>query len=300
MDPTYLTLEKCREIIEQKLFNNSTKTANRDFVGLVGLELESIPVFCPFPGHHQKIPDLFGHDFSVANALLEISRRKDQNITGYPDKISLSGGSGFQFEPGGQTEITTRPCQSLTELKNELAFCQEIQEKVTEEFSIQFIQHGINPWFNEFEIGLQNNKQRYKTMAQYFDEIGPYGRKMMVQSCSMHINLDFGEDWDTRISRFILSNLLVPFSSVLFANSAIVSGKKSMHKSYRRFIWNHLDPTRTGMLDLKGLSGLPDKDWIIDKYLEFVLNAPLIYIEGTDESEAPLKISLDKWLKKPV
>ncbi|MBT8191011.1 MAG: hypothetical protein KJO29_11335, partial [Bacteroidia bacterium] len=134
----------------------------------------------------------------------------------------------------------------------------------------------------------------------YFDEIGPYGRKMMVQSCSMHINLDFGEDWDTRISRFILSNLLVPFSSVLFANSAIVSGKKSMHKSYRRFLWNHLDPTRTGILDLKGLSGLPDKDWVIDRYLEFVLNAPLIYIEGTDESEAPLKISLDKWLKKPV
>ncbi|MDZ4748332.1 MAG: glutamate-cysteine ligase family protein [Saprospiraceae bacterium] len=311
-----LTLDICRSYIENLLFEPgdvSTQNSIHGTVGSVGVELEVFPYRSDVLSDAGVSPvALYEGEDALIHKLIAASEPyggvakywypapHQKSYVPQIDKIEFANGDRFLFEPGGQVEISTAPCQSMDALQEHLESRQHILKRITQLSNIHFAQTGTNPWFGEDQIGNQLHKPRYKALEQYFDTIGPYGRQMMQLTCSLHINFDLGPDETTRIKRIVAANLLVPFVTALFANSPRIAGKTSGHKAYRSYIWQHLDRARTGILP--GLSD-PDmlsKEDLIGMYLALALKAPLIYIDALGDQALPRDYTMEYWLDHPI
>jgi glutamate--cysteine ligase len=305
-----LDVAACRELIKKELFTPSPgKSQNAEnALGSIGVELES---FSNTVNSNGVFPaPLVGRN-SLANALIELSEncsieKKSQHqqplsaADSIVDKIIYPNSDYIRFEPGGQIEIITAPCSDMRTLQINLESMQEKLNGVSHNTDIQFIQYGTHPWFAVEEIGLLLNFPRYRALAEYFDSIGPYGKKMMLQTCSTHINLDLGSNEVVQVKRIVLANLLVPFATALFANSSVIEGKDSGHKSFRSFLWQQLDPLRTGIMPLGDIALDWDKEKLVDAYLNLALKAPIIYIEDIPDIVFPTSHTFEYWLSNPI
>ena len=296
-----LSLAICRDFIKRTLFEPKTgsfKTGSSP--GLVGIELEAFAVSFTDLEKTKAVPIPLARSSA---ALVEI-------LKGYPmdrnwekealAEIKLPNGASFQYEPGGQIEIVTPPCQSLPELVSQLDIQQEILCQITEKHKIHFAQIGTNPWFTVSQIGLQLDQPRYRALQDYFFQIGPSGTQMMRQTCSLHVNLDLGVSEASQVRRFLAANLLVPFATAIFANSGIIEGQLTGRKSQRSAIWQQLDPKRSGIQLIKKTPGLPAKETLIDAYLDFAMQAPIIHIQKLRDRIFPVNFTLEHWLKNPI
>lgn len=300
-----LSLEDCRFFLAQELFKPKTTQSPPPFkTGLIGVELESFPVRFLDLEKTKAIPvPLKSDQFSLHESLEKTTAQAggilNQDKKGDLNPIRFPEGSSFQYEPGGQVEIATRPCQSLDQLITQLRFQQGILDQLTSEHQIHFLQVGTNPWFDSAQIGLQLEKPRYLALQKYFSQLGPSGVQMMRQTCSLHVNLDLGETEDLQAKRYVAANLLTPFATAIFANSGILERKVTHRKSHRSFLWQQLDPKRSGIrLDNKP-GELPPKNTLIDAYLDFAMKAPIIHIKSLEEQVFSAEFTFGKWLKDP-
>jgi glutamate--cysteine ligase len=143
------------------------------------------------------------------------------------------------------------------------------------------------------------NKPRYQAMTDYFNRIGPYGIRMMRQTSTLQVNLDFGPGEQSMVDRFMLSQLLAPVSTAIFAYSPAVDGKLTDKKSFRSFIWQNVDPGRTGFdRRLNELSLTSSKSELVAHYLDFILDASVVFIESSDFAMPARDFSFRKWLKE--
>jgi glutamate--cysteine ligase len=313
MIPKILTREICRNFIEDQIFDTNgsgnTGTLSGE-IGFIGLELEAFP-YRIYQKNIQTV-SLNGGAGSLSNALIYASKDYE-GVSSYLidsdskesdksqiSKIEFANGNNFQFEPGGQIEISTAPCLSMEKINAQLRSMQDILCQVTKQDNIHFGHFGTNPWFNVQEIGLQMNKPRFRALAQYFDAINSFGKQMMLQTCSLQVNLDLGPDATTRKNRIVAANLMAPFVTAIFANSSIIGGKVNGLKSYRSFIWQHLDSTRTGILPIDRISNILNKENLIDAYLKFALKAPVIYIEDFGDRVFPGNFTFEYWITNPI
>lgn len=300
-----LSLEACLDFIAQELFNPKIpkdKTSNR---GLIGVELEAFPVRFLDTEKTKATPvPLKNAGFSLHEELEKASAPEGGKYDSI-EKCSLSpirfpNGSTFQYEPGGQVEIATHPCRSLDELIAQLRFQQNILNQITEEHQIHFAQIGTNPWFDSAQIGLQLDKPRYQALQKYFASLGPFGVKMMRQTCSLHVNLDLGDSDEKQVKRILVANLLAPFASAIFANSAILERNATPGKSYRSYLWQQLDPKRTGIQLWNIGKTLPSKIQLIQSYFDFAMKVPVIHIKALGDRVFPAEFTFEKWLQYPI
>lgn len=306
-----LTKEECRQYIQTHLFTpRKLPACSTDAAGIghIGVELESFPYRKQGPDSVHQPVSLYHGDNSLTHTLLDISalhggfnEKTDQAYQSSTiDSIDFPGGSRFLFEPGGQVEISTSPCSSLYDLETQLNNKQAILGSLAESTGIHFAQHGISPWWSADTLTNQLQKPRYGAMESYFNSIGPYGRQMMLLTGSLHINLDLGNSADVITKRIVAANLLAPFATAIFANSPSIAGKDSGHKSYRSYIWQHLDPKRTGLLKMPVPGEMPDMNTLIDLYLDLAMQAPLIYIPEISGETLPPHMTLAYWLDNDI
>jgi len=311
-----LSREVCRQIIEQQLFKPQSTWKAADAmsaVGRVGVELEAFPYFShQTNGVDAKPAFLFGDKNSVIEALLNVSEKHggvakywhpDTKYPGYAsqvESIDFPDGDKFFFEPAGQVEISTMPCTTIEKLARQISDKQAVLDMMSDQSNIHFAQFGTNPWWGIDAIPNQLRKPRYLALERYLNRIGPYGRQMMMQTCSMHINLDIGTSSETRTKRIIAANLLAPFATALFANSSVSEGRANGYRSYRSYLWQQLDTTRTGILPLDRLTNKFSEDALIDLYLDFVLKAPVIYISELGEQALQPDMTFGYWMDHPV
>lgn len=310
---TFISKEICRNYIEEFLFGPAVDPNNdqRELPGSIGAELECFPYAINADGEILPV-QLYGNNDSLMNVLVHhsalndgIPRHTSANV--FNDKhssiiaaIDFPEGSSFHFEPGAQIEISTAPCHSIGMLSDKIHFMQQILQEISKQTNFHFFQCGTNPWFSVDQIGMQMNKPRYRAMSRYFDNLNTFGRQMMLQTCSLQINMDAGSDWDTRTKRFFAANLLAPFATALFAYSPVIAGKVNGHKSYRSFIWQQLDTSRTGVITTGKAKSIFDKEVMIDAYLNFALKAPIIFIEEFRDEIFPPNITLEYWINHGV
>ncbi|HEX5111411.1 MAG TPA: glutamate-cysteine ligase family protein, partial [Saprospiraceae bacterium] len=305
---TKLTREDCREFIEKRLFEPVSLPGRKldTAVGWVGVELESFPYRIAKQSAKGAIPvPLYGGPESLMNSLLRVCQPHGCKLSfwensGEVKKIEFPDGDRLLFEPGGQVEISTTPCDNMHSLKSHLDSKQALLQQLTVEHSIHFLQAGTHPWFTVEEIGNQLKEPRYLALEKYFDDISPYGKQMMLQTGSLHINLDLGKDETIRVKRILAANLLVPLVTALFGNSASIGGVAPKYKSHRSFLWQHLDEKRTGILFLNKTSGSFTKDDLVDEYLEFALNAPLVFIRKLGNHALPRDFTMQYWLNNAI
>lgn len=284
-----------------------------DIPGAIGVELELFP-YIKWTQHPLGAAPakLFDPPHSVVEHLLQASTdkggravSKDSDKTeplqvSLVDKIQFDNADVIQFEPGGQVELCTAPCTSIHAIQLRLQSMKELLGSTTSAQPIRYLQMGTNPWFTVHEIGNQLNRPRYRALEQYFGNIGDYGKQMMLQTASLHINVELGRDPSTRVKRVVAANLLAPFATALFAHSSVVGGAITHHKAHRSFIWQHADNTRTGILQLGNIVGDLEFQSLVDIYTQFALQAPVLYIPSLQNRVFPREITLDYWLTHGV
>ena len=115
-------------------------------------------------------------------------------------------------------------------------------------------------------------KGRYRIMANYMPKVGTRGLDMMFRTCTVQVNLDFGDEADM-VKKLRVSLALQPVATALFASSPFTEGKLNGFQSMRSEIWRDTDKARSGMLAFafdEGMSYEAYVDWALDVPMYFV------------------------------
>ena len=188
-------------------------------------------------------------------------------------------GGALSREPGGQLECSGPPLPTPEAAAFETTTAVRSLRALAIRREFDLLAIGVHPWASPEAIGLHRPTPRYRAMQRYFDAIGIQGRRMMRQTGSVHLAVDFGGPAELR-ERWELSQRLATVLAAIFANSAVWAGRPgSAMESLRGFAWGSLDPARTG-IPPRFLDD-PESD-PIDQYLDFALAAPVMFVIQPD------------------
>ncbi len=183
------------------------------------------------------------------------------------------GGKNITIEPGNQIEL------SGDKLNHMHQACAESQDylfelkQVTKKLDIKIVSAGFDPISKLSEIP-KNPKQRYELMTKDMPLGGELSLDMMYRTCGTQLNIDYSSENDF-IKKFRVANSIVPIAIALFANSSIVEKKNSNYLSYRSKVWQS---TSRG-----GLPKLFFNNMNFEKYADFVINFPILFIQHKDQ-----------------
>jgi glutamate--cysteine ligase len=213
--------------------------------------------------NYLKIKEMF-------SALLEFGWNpilEKENIIGLN-----KGGKNITLEPGNQIELSGDKLNHIHEA------CAETQDylfelkQVTKKLDINIVSTGFDPISKLDEIP-NNPKKRYELMTKDMPLGGELSLDMMYRTCGTQLNIDYSSEEDF-MKKFKIVNSIVPISIALFANSSIVEKKKSKYLSYRSKVWQS---TSRG-----GLPKLFFENLNFEKYADFVINFPILFIHNED------------------
>jgi len=207
---------------------------------------------------------------------------EEQSSKGAP-LFRLPDGGSLTFEPGGQVEYSSPPCQSASALIERLHAAVLPMRSAACEEGIDLVAAGIDPQNPIERVPLQLRVDRYCRMADYFATIGPAGARMMRQTAALQVNLDLEVE---PTARWHILNAAAPYVVAIFANSPRYGGLPTGEQSYRARVWRELDPRRTGIVDLDGDAAAA--------YVEFALQAPSVMSGAVGGAYLPFSEWLDR------
>ena len=181
------------------------------------------------------------------------------------------GGANISLEPGGQVELSGATLETIHQT------CDEVNEHLREVKDVAdavgagFLGLGAAPTWHHDDMPLMP-KGRYKLMDAYMDKVGTTGKIMMRRTCTVQVNLDFGSEADM-VQKLRVALALQPLANALFGTSPFFEGKANGHKSWRGWVWQHLDPARTGMLPFVFEDGFG-----FDRWVDYALDVPMYFI----------------------
>ncbi len=211
---------------------------------------------------------------------------------GGPDGTSLPSGSRLTLEPGGQVELSSPPATGL------LACVDDTRRDLTAlraAFAAQGLRltgTGTDPLARPRRMVLDH--PRYLAMERFFESAGPWGRVMMTGTASVQVCLDAGDADGPHAAerRWQLVHRLGPVLVAAFANSPVLDGKPTGHRSTRQTVWSRMDPSRT--LAPESDHGDPREAWA-----RYVLDAQVLCVrrpEGLPWT-APPDLTFRDWIR---
>ncbi|WP_370045359.1 MULTISPECIES: glutamate--cysteine ligase [Salipiger] len=180
-------------------------------------------------------------------------------------------GANVSLEPGGALELSGAPLETIHQTCDEVNEHLREVKSIADEIGVGFIGLGAAPEWMHDEMPLMP-KGRYKLMDAYMDRVGISGTTMMRRTCTVQVNLDFGSEADM-IKKMRVALALQPVATALFANSPFFEGKPNGMKSYRSWVWRHLDEDRTGMLPFVFEDGFG-----FERYVDYALDVPMYFV----------------------
>ncbi len=177
-------------------------------------------------------------------------------------------GKSISLEPGNQIELAGDKLKSIHEVCFEGNLFQNQLNDVCEKVGLESIAIGYDP-YTKLNKAPNNPKARYKVMTKEMPKGGKLSLNMMYQTAGTQINLDYLSENDF-IKKFKLAASLTPISIGIFANSPIKEKKLTRYLSYRSKVWQS---TSRGGLPKIFLENLD-----FEKYADFILNKPLLFI----------------------
>lgn len=303
-----LDAESCRKFINDRVFQlrpSSCPQSYANWPGYVGLELETLVVKNPNTGN--LIPDpisLINGGFLARMEEMALDRGwfpMRESIAGTDRllRIAVDELDTISFEPGGQVEVSCRPFPCLDDALKKMAQIQKSLDTLWPKWGVSQYQLGINPWHSVERIGLQMAKKRYIAMDRHFAAISEYGQRMMRQTCTLQVNLDFGPTDQVMADRFFAGQLLAPIAGAIFAYSPILDSKTGPWLNTRAQIWQNADPSRTGFPNLKKLQNSRTRDNCVESFFDFAMAASVVYIKGLDYERPSPTLKFGDWLRNP-
>jgi glutamate--cysteine ligase len=182
------------------------------------------------------------------------------------------GEASVSLEPGGQFELSGAPLVSMHEAAAELAdHLREVRE-VAEPLGLGFAPLGFHPLATREQMPWMP-KGRYEIMRNYMPRVGSMGLDMMLRTCTVQVNLDFGDEADM-VEKLRVSLALQPLATALFANSPFAEGKPNGYRTLRGKVWTDTDPDRTGIPAVAFEDGFGFErfaDWVLDVPMYFIM-----------------------------
>jgi len=210
----------------------------------MGMEMEFIPL--PADGG-TRIPL---EDEAGGPSGTKLLRRAAEG-TGWIEEVSRHGvpqfralGTGLiSFEPGGQLELSTDTFDAVDPLVAASRGVLQTLHSAAGEMGIDLVARGMDPFNAAEDASLFITADRYHKQEAHYASIGPWGRRMMLQTAAIHVNLDLG---GRPVRRWWAANKMAPYLIAIFANSPMREGRDTGYRSNRAEQWRHLDPSRTG------------------------------------------------------
>jgi glutamate--cysteine ligase len=188
----------------------------------------------------------------------------------------LRDGASVTLEPGGQFELSGAPLETVHDICAETGQHLEEVKAVASELGLGLIGSGFSPLWSRSETPVMP-KGRYKIMRDYMPKVGSLGLDMMLRTCTVQANLDFGSEADM-VLKFRVSLALQPLATALFANSPFSDGKPNGFLSARANVWTDTDPDRTGMLEFVFEDGFD-----FERYARYALDVPMYFVKRGDQ-----------------
>jgi glutamate--cysteine ligase len=190
-----------------------------------------------------------------------------------PTLIGLSrAGASVSLEPGGQFELSGAPLATIHEICSETGNHLEEVKTVADELGVGFLGVGFDPESTRAQVPIMP-KGRYDIMRSYMPRVGTLGLDMMLRTCTIQANLDFGSEADM-VEKFRVSLALQPIATALFANSPFTEGKPNGFLSARANVWTDTDADRTGMLNF-----VFDEGFGFGDYVRWALKTPMYFVK---------------------
>ena len=196
------------------------------------------------------------------------------------------GGKNITLEPGNQIELSGDKLITLHEACAESHDYLFELRQVTKKLDIKIVSAGFDP-ISKLEEIPNNPKQRYELMTKDMPLGGELSLDMMYRTCGTQLNIDYNSEEDFK-KKFKIVNSIVPISIALFANSSIVEKKNSGYLSYRSKVWQS---TSRG-----GLPKLFFEELNFEKYAEFIINFPILFIQHKDNYISGLKYTFKDFM----
>ncbi|MEP3639742.1 MAG: glutamate--cysteine ligase [Paracoccaceae bacterium] len=199
-------------------------------------------------------------------------------------------GANISLEPGGQLELSGAPLETIHQTCDEVNDHLRDVKSIADKVGVGFIGLGAAPVWEHEDMPLMP-KGRYKLMDSYMQSVGTAGTTMMRRTCTVQVNLDFSTEADM-VQKMRVALALQPVANALFGNSPFFEGKVNGHKSWRGYVWRHLDDARTGMLPFVFEDGFGFDAWV-----EYALDVPMYFVYRDGEYIDALGQSFRDFLK---
>lgn len=191
--------------------------------------------------------------------------------------IAMAGEDGtVSLEPAGQLELSGAPLENLHETCNEAGRHLSQVKEIGEKCGVGFLGLGMWPDKTREELPVMP-KGRYEIMMRHMPRVGTLGLDMMLRTCTIQVNLDYGSEADM-VQKFRVGLALQPLATALFANSPFTEGKPNGYLSYRSHIWSDTDPHRTGMLPFVFEDGFGYEAWV-----DYMLDVPMYFVRRNNK-----------------
>lgn len=186
--------------------------------------------------------------------------------------IAMSGDDGaVSLEPAGQLELSGAPLENLHQTCAETGRHLDQVKAIGDRCDVGFLGLGMWPDKTRDELPVMP-KGRYEIMMRHMPRVGNLGLDMMLRTCTIQVNLDYGSEADM-VKKFRTGLALQPLATALFANSPFTEGKPNGYLSYRSHIWSDTDPHRTGMLPFVFEDGFG-----YERYVDYMLDVPMYFV----------------------
>jgi glutamate--cysteine ligase len=186
--------------------------------------------------------------------------------------IAMGGADGtVSLEPAGQLELSGAPLENLHQTCAETGRHLRQVKQIGDKLGLGYLGLGMWPDKRRDELPIMP-KGRYEIMLRHMPRVGSMGLDMMLRTCTIQVNLDYGSEADM-VQKFRTSLALQPLATALFANSPFTEGKPNGFLSYRSHIWSDTDPHRTGMLPFVFEDGFG-----YERYVDYMLDVPMYFV----------------------
>jgi len=182
------------------------------------------------------------------------------------------GGASISLEPGGQFELSGATVPDLHATQRELMEHWRELHQVEGPLDLGFASLGFHPLARREDVPWMP-KGRYAIMRRYMPKVGRLGLDMMLRTCTVQANLDYGDEADM-VEKLRIGLALQPVATALFANSPFTEGKPNGFRSMRAQVWTDTDPDRTGIPAVVFEPGFGFErfaDWLLDVPMYFVM-----------------------------
>ncbi|TPG60409.1 glutamate--cysteine ligase [Roseomonas nepalensis] len=181
------------------------------------------------------------------------------------------GEASVSLEPGGQFELSGAPVATIGETEAELEDHLRDLHEVAEPLGIGFAGLGFHPLATRDAVPWMP-KTRYAIMRNYMPRVGDMGLDMMLRTCTVQANLDFGDEADM-VEKLRVSLSLQPLATALFANSPFREGEATEYRTLRGQVWTRTDPDRTGIPAVAFEDGFG-----FERFADHVLDVPMYFV----------------------